>query len=266
MIKLLLTIAFLSCLVTALQRGTYLRKQQKPTSFTVVRNRLTTTDKEITIRPLFSSNFTLSTFADAVGEKSFQIVSKLFRFESVDIADDLRPTYVEEIKGKSLKWSKSQSMLLLGSVAVSICSPLLLAVEVVEYLVPAMTAVAAAIGAKAEFDGKIAIANAREIASASVKAAAETEAIMCEAERVKQTLVFAFDVATIFAVVSLIAPKIADLFVGLGSEAELLTEVMIAKYSNLWSLFGVSCTSLAKNLVRCRYMLYHHWSAFCRHP
>ena len=63
-------------------------------------------------------------------------------------------------------------------------APLLVSEKVVELLVPSAAALSAAVGISAEYAGKLAVANGKEVAATTLQAAAEAEALLASAERV----------------------------------------------------------------------------------
>ena len=77
-------------------------------------------------------------------------------------------------------------LLLLGSAVLSTASsPLFLAGQLTEFVAPSMAAFTAAIGIAAEYRGRVAVADSKEVAAASLQCAAEAEGYLAAAERAK---------------------------------------------------------------------------------
>jgi hypothetical protein len=77
-------------------------------------------------------------------------------------------------------------LLLLGSAVLSTASsPLFLAGQLTEFIAPSMAAFTAAIGIAAEYRGRVAVADSKEVAAASLQCAAEAEGYLAAAERAK---------------------------------------------------------------------------------
>jgi hypothetical protein len=76
--------------------------------------------------------------------------------------------------------------ILLGSAVLSTAtSPLLFTGQLTEFVAPSMAAFTAAIGIAAEYRGRVAVADSKEVAAASLQCAAEAEGYLASAERAK---------------------------------------------------------------------------------
>jgi hypothetical protein len=75
--------------------------------------------------------------------------------------------------------------LLIGAVTSSACSPLILSGRLTEFIAPSAAAFTAAIGIAAEYTGRVAVADGKEVAAASMQCAAEAEGFLAGAERAK---------------------------------------------------------------------------------
>ena len=82
----------------------------------------------------------------------------------------------------------------------------------VELLVPSAAALSAAVGISAEYVGKIAVCNGKEIAAVTIQAAAECEGILAAAERAKAIVPLCVGVSTTASAFALLAPALMDQF------------------------------------------------------
>lgn len=107
--------------------------------------------------------------------------------------------------------SKVKIGLIIGSAILSMASPAFFGLHTVELLIPAMTAVSAAIGVISEYQGKAAVANAKEIVALGQVATAESEIIMSQAERVKTVLPLCVGIAATAAGFAVLLPALVEL-------------------------------------------------------
>jgi hypothetical protein len=82
---------------------------------------------------------------------------------------------LDQIAGETPQISGVEATLLIASVLSAFCGPLLLGGQITEFLAPSAAALSAAIGIGAEYTGKVAVADGKEIAAASIQCAAEAE-------------------------------------------------------------------------------------------
>jgi hypothetical protein len=92
---------------------------------------------------------------------------------------------LDEAAGRIPQLSPVETLLLSSTVIVAFVSPYALPAKVVELLVPAMSSLSAAIGFSAEYLGKVAVSQGKEVAAATVMCAAEAESLLAQAERAK---------------------------------------------------------------------------------
>jgi cell division septum initiation protein DivIVA len=97
---------------------------------------------------------------------------------------------------------------LAATVVVSGLSPIFLNIKVVEVLVPSMAAVAASFGLSAEYAGKVAVSNSKEVAALAIQATAEAEVLLASAERAKAILPLCVGISTTASAFALLAPSI----------------------------------------------------------
>jgi hypothetical protein len=113
---------------------------------------------------------------------------------------------LDEVAGRTPQLSGLEIGLLASTVAISAAAPALVGVKVVEVLVPSMAALSAAVGISAEYVGKVAVSNGKEVAAVAIQAAAEAEAVLATAERAKAVLPLCVGIATTASAISLLAP------------------------------------------------------------
>ena len=149
-------------------------------------------------------------------------------------------------------------LLLATSVAMSAISPSMFSIKVVEVLVPSMAALSAAVGISAEYVGRVAVSNGKEIAALAMQAAAEAEGVLAQSERVKAILPLCVGIATTASAFSLLAPalmaEITSLYgVEVVSEALLvfpLLAVLAAAIAGLASQESISLANARQCGVR----------------
>jgi hypothetical protein len=76
---------------------------------------------------------------------------------------------LDTVVGRTPQLSLSEIFILTSTVTVTAISPYFFGIKVVELLVPAMAAVSAAIGISAEYVGKVAVANGKEVAALAIQ-------------------------------------------------------------------------------------------------
>jgi len=117
---------------------------------------------------------------------------------------------LDEVAGQTPQLTRLELVVLLGTVFVSGLSPVLLDARVTELLVPSMAAVSAAVGISAEYVGKVAISNGKEVAAVAIQAAAEAESILAAAERTKAVVPLCVGVATTASAFALLIPALVS--------------------------------------------------------
>jgi hypothetical protein len=97
---------------------------------------------------------------------------------------------LDRITGNQPQLSAWQLTLLLSAVGTTACSPFIWSGRLTEFVAPSMAAFTAAIGIAAEYRGKVAVADGKEVAAASLQCAAEAEGFLASAERAKAVRCF----------------------------------------------------------------------------
>jgi hypothetical protein len=113
--------------------------------------------------------------------------------------------------------------------------------KIAEVLAPASAAFSAAIGIGAEYTGKVAVADGKEVAANSLQCAAESEGLLANAERVKAVTPVCVGIGALSATSSLVAPVLID-SLNIGSIA-LVNELYLL--SPLVAVLSAAVASLA---------------------
>ena len=115
---------------------------------------------------------------------------------------------LDDVAGQTPQLTNVEVALLGSSVVLSAISPTFLSMKVVEVLVPSMAALAAAVGISAEYVGRVAVANGKEISSLAMQAAAEAEGVLAQAERAKAIMPLCVGISTSASAFALLAPAL----------------------------------------------------------
>jgi len=126
--------------------------------------------------------------------------------------------------------------LLCISVVSAAGSPFILGGEVTDVLAPASAAFSAAIGIGAEYVGKVAVADSKEVAAAALACSAEAEGFLANAERVKAVAPICVGLGALAATFSLLIPVLIETM----NLPSTLTEVYL-----LCPLLGILTASVA---------------------
>lgn len=114
---------------------------------------------------------------------------------------------LDNVASRTPQLTRIELAVLFSTVAISAFAPFGLPIKVVELLVPSMAAVSAAVGLSAEYVGKTAVANGKEIAALAIQAAAESEALLASAERIKSILPLCVGISTTASAFALLIPS-----------------------------------------------------------
>jgi len=146
---------------------------------------------------------------------------------------------LDRLAGNKPQLSALEFALLAGSVATSLGSPLILGGHIAEFIAPSAAAFTAAIGIAAEYSGKVAVADGKEVAAASIQCAAEAEGFLANAERSKAITPLCVGVGATTATLALLVPVLLD-SIGVGGNLQFATEVYL-----LCPLIGVLASAVA---------------------
>ena len=149
---------------------------------------------------------------------------------------------LDDVAGQTPQLNNLEVGLLGFSVIVSAASPTLFSLKVIEVLVPSMAALSAAVGISAEYVGRVAVSNAKEIAALAIQAAAESEGVLAQAERSKAILPLCVGISTTASAFSLLAPTLISELAGLYS-VEIVTEILLI--FPLLAVLGAAIAGLA---------------------
>lgn len=119
---------------------------------------------------------------------------------------------LDNITAEKPQLSQLELTLLSLSVLAAGSGPILFAdgARVAEVLAPACAALSAAIGIGAEYTGKVAVADGKEVAAATLQCAAEAEGLLAKAERVKAVTPLCVGISATAATLSLVAPVLIE--------------------------------------------------------
>jgi hypothetical protein len=120
--------------------------------------------------------------------------------------------------------------------------PLLLGGKITEFLAPSAAAFTAAIGIGAEYTGKVAVADGKEVAAATIQCAAEAEGLLANAERAKAICPLCVGIGALSATLALLVPVLLDT-IGLRTNLQLMTEVYL--FCPLVAVLAAAVASLA---------------------
>jgi hypothetical protein len=133
---------------------------------------------------------------------------------------------LDQLAGQRPQLSALELFLLSAAVATSACSPFILSGRLTEFISPVAAAFTAAIGIAAEYTGKVAVADGKEVAASAIQCAAEAEGFLANAERAKAITPLCVGVATVAATMALLVPVLLDTL-GVGSNLQLVTEIYL---------------------------------------
>lgn len=120
-------------------------------------------------------------------------------------------------------------------------SPLIFPLKVVEVLAPACAALSASIGVSAEYIGRVAVADGKEIAAVTMQAAAEAESLLSQSERVKAVLPLCVGIGATAASFAILAPIfVEDVIIN-----NLQSLTLVYLFSPLIAILSASIAGLA---------------------
>lgn len=152
---------------------------------------------------------------------------------------------LDNITAEKPQLSRLEVTLLFSSVMAACAGPLFPdGLKIAEVLAPAAAALNAAVGIGAEYTGKVAVADGKEVAAAALQCAAEAEGFLARAERVKAITPLCVGISATAATVSLVAPVVLDSL----SPALVVTELYLL--CPLISVLGASVASLSLQETR----------------
>lgn len=117
--------------------------------------------------------------------------------------------------------------------------------RLVEVVIPATAAFSASIGIGAEYSGKVAVANGKEVAAAAIVCAAEAEGWLARAERIKAITPLCVGIGATSAAFAIVYSQL-DVS---SSELYLLSPLVAVLSAAVASLATTECSSLAKTAM-----------------
>ena len=133
---------------------------------------------------------------------------------------------MDTLAGQRPQLSYLEAFLLTASVGAAASGPLLLGGHITEFLAPSSAALCAAIGIGAEYTGKVAVADGKEVAASTIQCAAEAEGFLANAERYKAITPLCVGVGATAATFSLLIPVLLDT-VGVAGNLQLMTQIYL---------------------------------------
>jgi hypothetical protein len=130
------------------------------------------------------------------------------------------------IAGQKPQLSGLEAFLLVAAVLSAAAGPVVLGGKITEFLAPSAAAFSAAIGIGAEYTGKVAVADGKEVAAATIQCAAEAEGLLANAERAKAICPLCVGIGATSATLALLVPVLLDTL-GVGSNLQLMTEIYL---------------------------------------
>lgn len=155
---------------------------------------------------------------------------------------------LDRMTGRQAQLSPLELGMLSFSVLAAGAGPLIFGGEITEVLAPSAAAFAASIGIGAEFVGKVAVADGKEVAAASIQCAAEAEGLLANAERAKAVTPLCVGIGAFAATLSLLVPVLLDSLQIGKDNAQMMTEVYLC--CPLISILAAAVSNLALQEVR----------------
>jgi len=154
--------------------------------------------------------------------------------------------FLDNLAAEKPQLSTLELSLLSLSVAAASTAPIFFpGARIGEVVAPAAAAFSAAIGIGAEYTGKVAVADGKEVAAATILCAAEAEGLLAKAERVKAVTPLCVGISATMATFALLAPVLIDT---LSASLQISTEVYLL--SPLVAVLAAAVASLALEETR----------------
>ena len=138
--------------------------------------------------------------------------------------------------GQRPQLSRLELSLLTGAVLAAAGGPVVVGGAMSEVLAPSMAAFIAAICIGAEYTGKVAVADGKEVAAVTIQCAAEAEGFLAQAERAKAVTPLCVGIATTAATLALLVPVLLDSLASLPAAVNLfcpLVSILAAAVASL---------------------------------
>ncbi|GAX11717.1 hypothetical protein FisN_7Lh087 [Fistulifera solaris] len=147
---------------------------------------------------------------------------------------------LDRLAGQKPQLSMLEFSLLSSAVLTAASGPFLLNGHVTGVLAPSAAALTAAIGIGAEYTGRVAVADGKEIAASCIQCAAEAESFLAQAERAKAITPLCVGIGATAATLALLVPVLLD---SLSASVQVTTEVYL--FCPLVAILSAAVASLA---------------------
>lgn len=154
---------------------------------------------------------------------------------------------LDNLAGSKPQISLLESFLLTAAVFSAASGPVLMGGHITEFLAPSAAAFTAAIGIGAEYTGKVAVADGKEVAASAIQCAAEAEGLLAQAERTKAITPLCVGIGATAASFALLVPVLLD-SLGASSNLQVITEIYLC--CPLVSVLAAAIASLALQETR----------------
>ncbi|KAL3934877.1 MAG: hypothetical protein SGARI_003200 [Bacillariaceae sp.] len=146
---------------------------------------------------------------------------------------------LDKLAGQKPQLTGLELLVLSTSVAAAASGPWILGGKLTEFLAPTAAAFSAALGIGAEYVGRVAVADGKEVAAATIGCAAEAEGFLAQAERAKAITPLCVGIGATATTFSLLVPVL----LGSVQEVSIMTEIYLA--CPLISVLSAAVCSLA---------------------
>lgn len=147
---------------------------------------------------------------------------------------------LDRLAGQTPQLSILEFSLLTGAVLAAASGPFLMNGHVTGVLAPSAAALTAAIGIGAEYTGRVAVADGKEIAASCIQCAAEAESFLAQAERAKAITPLCVGIGATAATLALLVPVLLD---SISASVQVTTEVYL--FCPLVAILSAAVASLA---------------------
>ena len=193
---------------------------------------------------------------DSTSEKNLDLIStytksqnkKVVRSALESLERDMQ--LLDNITAEKPQLSQLEITILSLSVALAGSGPIFFndGYKIAEVLAPACAALSAAIGIGAEYTGKVAVADGKEVAANTLQCAAEAEALLAKAERVKAVSPLCVGISATAATLSLVAPVVLESIRVASNSSQLVAELYLL--SPLVAVLAAAVASLSLQETR----------------
>jgi len=149
---------------------------------------------------------------------------------------------LDMMAGRRSQLTALEVSLLSGAVLSAAGGPLLFGGHITEFLAPSAAAFTAAIGIGAEYTGKVAVADGKEVAASALQCAAEAEGFLAQSERAKAIIPLCVGIGATTASFALLVPVLLDTL-NVSYNLQIITEIYL--FCPLVAVLSAAVASLA---------------------